>query len=161
MIARTLGVVSLLGLAVTGQARDMTLMETVTAQSVVDVNLSPNGQFTAITKYYPARPYTDKEDSGKTELVIRTANGKETVYLSKEESFSDVEFGPNSEYIYFTAKRDGDDYSELYRIPLAGGGVQSVYEFDGSITAYDLSSDGQSLIFLSTGSRDKDAKKRG
>lgn len=159
MIARTLGVVSLLGLAVTGQARDMTLMETVTAQSVVDVNLSPNGQFTAITKYYPAHPYTDKEDSGKTELVIRTANGKETVYLSKEESFSDVEFGPNSEYIYFTAKRDGDDYSELYRIPLAGGGVQSVYEFDGSITAYDLSSDGQSLIFLSTGSRDKDAKK--
>ncbi len=81
MIARTLGVVSLLGLAVTGQARDMTLMETVTAQSVVDVNLSPNGQFTAITKYYPAHPYTDKEDSGKTELVIRTANGKRKRFI--------------------------------------------------------------------------------
>lgn len=159
MLFRTLGTVSLLTLAVTGQAREMTLMETVTAQSVASVDLSPNGQYTAVLKYIPRTPYKDDDGSGFTELVLIDAQGNETVYFNRDDEFSQVSFGPNSEYLYFTAKRDDDKYNELYRLPINGGAVQSFYEFEGHIGAYDISDDGQSLIFTSRGKSDADEKK--
>ena len=159
MLFRTLGTVSLLTLAVTGQAREMTLMETVTAQSVASVDLSPNGQYTAVLKYIPRTPYKDDDGSGYTELVLIDAQGNETTYFNRDDKFSRVSFGPNSQYLYFTAKRGDDEYNELYRLPISGGAVQPFYEFEGNIGSYDLSGDGESLIFTSRGKPDADDKK--
>ena len=158
MLFRTLGTVSLLTLAVTGQAREMTLMETVTAQSVASVDLSPNGQYTAVLKYIPRTPYKDDDGSGYTELVLIDAQGNETTYFNRDDKFSRVSFGPNSQYLYFTAKRGDDEYNELYRMPISGGAVQPFYEFEGNIGSYDLSGDGESLIFTSRGKPDADDK---
>ena len=158
MLFRTLGTVSLLTLAVTGQAREMTLMETVTAQSVASVDLSPNGQYTAVLKYIPRTPYKDDDGSGYTELVLIDAQGNETTYFNRDDKLSRVSFGPNSQYLYFTAKRGDDEYNELYRMPISGGAVQPFYEFEGNIGSYDLSGDGESLIFTSRGKPDADDK---
>ena len=158
MLYRTLGTVSLIALAVTGQAREMTLQETVTAQSVASVDLSPNGQYTAVLKYMPRTPYQDDDGSGFTQLVLIDAQGNETVYLNKDDSFSRASFGPNSQYLYFTAKREDDNYTERYRMPVNGGGVQPFYAFDGNIGTYDFSSDGQQLVFMSRGEPDSEDK---
>ncbi|MGM0481899.1 MAG: prolyl oligopeptidase family serine peptidase [Pseudomonadota bacterium] len=158
MLIRTLGTVSLLTFALTGQAREMTLLETVTTKSVARVDMSPDGQYTAVLRYIPRVPYEDDDGSGFTELALIDRQGEETVYLSREQTFSRVTFGPNSDYLYFTAQRDDDDYNELYRIPVDGGAIQSFYEFDGNIADYDLSSDGTALIFTSQGKPDKDKK---
>lgn len=159
MLLRTLGTVTLFALAVSGQAREMTLLETVTTQSVASVDLSPNGQYTAVVKYIPRMPYEDDDGSGFTELVLIDAQGNETLYLSRNDEFSQVSFGPNSEYLYFTAKREDDKYTELYRMPVDGGGVQPFYQFDGNIGEYDISNNGESLVFLSSGKPDDDDKK--
>lgn len=159
MVIRTLGALSLVALAVTGQAREMTLMETVTAESVASVDLSPDGRYTAVLKYIPRTPYEDEDGYGKTELTVIDQAGNETVYLTSEQSFSSVSFGPASEYLYFTAKRNDDEYKELYRMPISGGGIQPFFEFDGNIGSYEFSENGEQLVFLSRGEKDSDKKK--
>lgn len=158
MFLRALGGMALAVWAVDSDARDMTLMDTVTTQAIRSVELSPNGQYTAVIRSTPRTPYEDDDGSRYSELVIINSNGDETSYLNQEQSFSRVSFGPQSKYIYFTAKQDGDDYQELYRMPLQGGGVQSVVSFDGNIGGYAISPDGQQLAFLSSGAKDDNAK---
>jgi len=159
MMFRTLAGVGLLAFAVTGQAREMTLLETVTAESVASVDLSPDGQYTAVLKYIPRTPYEDDDGSGYTELALIDQQGQERVYLTRDESFSRVSFGPNSQYLYFTAKREDDKHAELYRMPVDGGGVQSFYEFEGNIGSYDISGNGSQLVFMSSGKPDSDKEK--
>ena len=159
MLLRVAGGIALAAWAVDADAREMTLMDTVTTESVRMADLSPTGEFTAVLRSIPRAPYEDDDGYGYTELALINAQGEATSYLSKDDKFSRVSFGPKGEYLYFTAKKNGDDYQELYRMPVNGGGVQSVFEFDGNIGSYDLSEDGTQLVFLSSGPKDSDKEK--
>lgn len=157
MLFRTISAIGLATLAFSSQAEQISLEQTVTAQSVTNVDLSPDGRYVAVLKYIPRTPYQDDDGTGYRELsLIDNDNGESKVYLDRHSQFSRVSFDPNSEYLYFTAKRDDDEHTELYRMPINGGAVQSFYQFDGNIGAYDISDDGQQLVFLSQGSEDSD-----
>jgi len=159
MLLRAVGGMALAIWAADIDAREMTLMETVTTKAIRSAQLSPDGRFTAVIRSTPRTPYEDEDGSSYSELVLINADGQETSYLSKDKKFSRVSFGPQSEYLYFTAKEEGDEYQELYRMPVHGGGVQSVFEFDGNIGNYAISEDGQHLAFLSSGKDDIDKTK--
>ncbi|MDV6317255.1 S9 family peptidase [Idiomarina sp. HP20-50] len=156
MLLRAVGGMALAVWAADLDAREMTLMDTVTTQAIRSADLSPDGQFTAVIRTIPRTPYQDEDGSDYRELVLVNSAGEETTYLSKDKKFSRVSFGPQSEYLYFTAKDENDEYQELYRIPVHGGGVQSVFEFDGNIGSYAISDDGQQLAFLSSGAKNDD-----
>lgn len=159
MLLRVASGIALAAWAVDANAREMTVMDTVMTESVRMADMSPSGEFTAILRNVPRTPYEDDDGSDYSELVLINSAGEETSYLSKTDSFGRVSFGPQGNYLYFTAKKDGDDYQELYRIPVKGGGVQSVFEFDGNIGRYDISGNGKELVFLSSGAKDSDQKK--
>ncbi|MCA1768344.1 MAG: S9 family peptidase, partial [Idiomarina sp.] len=159
MLLRAVSGIALAAWAADIDARDMSLMETVTTKAIRSAQLSPDGQFTAVIRSTPRTPYEDEDGSSYSELVLINAEGEETSYLSKDKKFSRVSFGPQSEYLYFTAKEEGDDYQELYRMPVRGGGVQSVFEFNGNIGSYALSDNGEQLVFLSSGAKDSDKEK--
>ncbi len=63
-------------------------------------------------------------------------------------SVSQTTFRSGHESITFLSKREGDDVTSIYEIPLLGGEASKIVVHETSISAYEWSSDGQKLLFL-------------
>lgn len=75
MLLRAVGGMALAVLAADIDAREMTLMETVTTKAIRSAQLSPDGQFTAVIRSTPRTPYEDDDGSSYSELVLINAEG--------------------------------------------------------------------------------------
>ena len=76
MLLRVAGGIALAAWAVDADAREMTLMDTVTTESVRMADLSPTGEFTAVLRSIPRVPYEDDDGYGYTELALINAQGE-------------------------------------------------------------------------------------
>ncbi|WP_258239782.1 S9 family peptidase [Pseudidiomarina homiensis] len=143
-------------------ARDITLQETVTAQSINSVAVSEDGQVAAFTRVVPRTPYVDEDGSNYVELLVVRGEQEPVPFITDKHGVGDVSI--HGDFIYFTSKRDGDDHTSLYKISLNGGEAQKVFSHDNSIYSYTLSADGRYLAFRAqteANKKTKDLAKKG
>lgn len=137
-------------------ARDITLQETVTTQSVNSVAVSNDGQTAAFTRVLPRTPYVDDDGSSFLELLVVRGENDPIPFIADKQSIRDVTV--HGEFIYFTSKRDDDKFTSLYKIALNGGEAQRVFSHESSIRDYALSADGRYLAFTAQEKADKTDK---
>lgn len=140
---------SLLSLSAFSDAREMTLMETVTTKSVASMALSAKQQV-AFAEYAPRNPYTEADGGAHLSLHLRDliqVDAAARTYLGTDTNFSQVSFDAAGDYLYFLSKRGDDKTRGLYRIALAGGEAQPVFHHHTDILQYSLSASGDKLAF--------------
>lgn len=147
------------GLLFAADKRVMTPEDLAELQSVSSAAMSPDGSMIAYTVSVPRELF--KEDSGRpwTELYVWDAERGSRLFIGGKQNFGNIQWTPDGQGIGFTAKRDGDKQTALYVIPVDGGEARKVFEHDTAIGSYEWSTDGNTLVFLSTEAANKDKKK--
>ncbi|MBI1358355.1 MAG: prolyl oligopeptidase family serine peptidase [Acidobacteria bacterium] len=88
----------------------------------------------------------DQTSEMRTQLHLASTDGRRRIQLTRgQSSASEPQFSPNSDAVYFRAKRG--EGTELWRIPVDGGEAQRVLPWKGSIAGFALSPDGRHIAF--------------
>lgn len=138
------------------QQKELTPYKITKLKNVSSAHISPDGDWAAYTVDIPLDP---KEENGysNTELhVVNMESGESTPYVTGDVNVRNVQWTPSGKAVSFLHKRDGDDNTSLYKMPVKGGGPKKLYEFKTSISSYDWSPDGSKIVFRA---RDPDRPK--
>jgi dipeptidyl aminopeptidase/acylaminoacyl peptidase len=118
-------------------------------RSVGDVVIAPNGSFVAYTLNVPRIPGVDEDGGAWRELhVVAVENGVDNTYVGGEVRVSSILFSPDGQLITYLAKRDDDEKTSLWAIPLSGGESRQLIEFETDISDYRLSPGGNTVAFV-------------
>ena len=90
---------------------------------------------------------TIENSSASYKLWIYDVKQAKSFPFITQGSISSPVFRPNHETITFLSKREGDNTTSLYEIPLIGGEASKLVVHSTSITSYEWSPDGEKLIF--------------
>lgn len=122
---------------------DVWLMKRVGAQKV-----SPDGRWTVFTVAEPA--YEDERRSSDLWIAATDARAAPRRLTASKGAEGDVEWSPDSRRIAFTAKREGDEVSQIYVLPVVEGGeaIRISNAVNGA-RAPLWSPDGRQLLFVS------------
>ncbi|MFW6299845.1 MAG: S9 family peptidase, partial [Oceanicaulis sp.] len=122
--------------------------------------LSPDGRRVAFTVFDPRNVAAGEEDgSGDVELYVATGANQVTGYVTGEGRVSSVDWTPSGDALTFLARREGDDATSLYRIPVGGGEAQRVLTHDTSIQSYAVAPDGDTVYFIAGPADDPTARR--
>lgn len=155
VVALSLGVVTL-AQADTG----LTLKQLADLEHVEEMAVSPDGERIAYTRQVPREPGADNDGPAWAELHVIGPAGENRPYITGEENVSAVSWAPDGESLLFLAKRDDDEHTGLYRIPVAGGEARRVAGLETDISAYSLAPDGQRVALVAREAEDDDRKAR-
>lgn len=136
---------------VNGKEQWMTLRQTVELSRVGSVKVSPNGRHLAYTKIVPRKIYQDSDGKSFIDLYVKTGSDTPRAFITGKQRVGNLAWGPKSHFIYFLAQRLGDKYVGVYRIAVDGGEAQKLFETEFDISAFTISSQGTSIIYLSEG----------
>lgn len=129
-------------------------------QGVTGAEISPDGRHVAYVLSVPREPREDEDGSARSQLhVFDFESGESRAYVTADSGVSRVHWSPDSEQIGFVAKRDGDEHSVLYMLPVSGGEARRAASLeDRSISTYAISPDGTRVALLSRPPESKQRK---
>lgn len=136
--------------------RVMTLEDIAQTRSVSEVAVSPDGDSVAYVLSVPRRLFEEEDGSEWRELHVVGETGESTPYITGEVRIGSLAWGPKGRSIFFLTKRDGDEVTALWHIPVSGGEARRVLKLDTDISSYDLSDDGQWIAALARQDKDKE-----
>ena len=122
---------------------------------------SPDGKWVVFALVEPA--YDDKDQVSDLWIVPTGASAKPRRLTSTKGGESGVAWSPDSKQIAFSAKREGDDASQVYVLNIAGGESVRVTSLSTGARSPQWRPDGKALLFLSTvypGAADDEANKK-
>lgn len=140
-------------------AEGMTLKHVAELRSVTDVRMSPVGGMAAYTLSVPRRLVEDEDGGAWTELHLLDAEGENRPFVTGEVSVSSIGWTPDGSAITFLSKRDGDEHTRLYSIPVSGGEARPIVTLETSINSYSLSPDGRAVALIASEPEDAARKK--
>ncbi len=118
-------------------------------RSVGEVQLSPDGSLAAYTLVVPRHPGHDDDGPAWQELhVVSMADGGDRSFISGHVNVSSIRFTPEGTLITYLAKRDDDEHTALWAIPVSGGESRRLLGFATAITDYRVSPDGTRVAFV-------------
>lgn len=134
-------------------------------KSVGTAEISPDGRYIAYTVSVPRIPGVDDDGSAWAELhLYDLSENASRPFITGKANFSSVTWSSDGKGISFLAKRNGDDETSLYVIPVSGGEAQRVLALDMGISSYSWSPDGKRVAVIAEEPEDKklkDLKKKG
>ncbi|WP_205859176.1 alpha/beta hydrolase family protein [Pleionea sediminis] len=139
--------------------RVMTLEETVMTQYVGGSYIAPNGKYTAYTLVKPIEVYKDEDGKHRVELHVVDSAGNSRPFITGKVAVSNVQWSPDSQYIYYTSKRNDDKYTSIYRIPIDGGESMQVVSHGNGIGGFSINSESNKLVFIAKDPKDANDKK--
>lgn len=117
-------------------------------QFVGETAVSADEKFIAYT-VSKRRPLKEGAGSNYTELYVYDVKAKKSqVYIPGENSFSSIQWRPESTEITFLASFNGS--RQLYGIDLNGGSYYQISEAKPSISSYDWHPSGKSIAYIAT-----------
>lgn len=119
-------------------------------QAVRNVAVAPDGELLAYTVTVPRRPLSDDDGPAWSELYVVDREGNSRPFITGEVTIGAPQWSPDGDWLYYTAKRDGDSEASLYRIPIDGGESLRILTHPTGVGDFDLSPDGQQVAFLAT-----------
>jgi len=109
-------------------------------------SLSPDGRWAVL----PVTAFDLQTDKASTDLwLVPTDGGPARPFTSHAASEGEPVWSPDGQWIAFTAKRDGDEESQLYVIPLAGGEARRVTQVPTGVSAIKWFADSRRVAFIS------------
>src|SRR6056297_3691949 len=135
------------------QPRDVARLQYVTSQ-----HISPDGSSIAYTVAVPRQPMVDEDGPAWTELYVADRQGNSRPFITGKVSIGSVQWSPDGRWIYYLAKREGDEEKLLYRIAVDGGESVRVVKHATSISAYNLGPEGQTVAFIASKERGSDVE---
>jgi len=126
-------------------------------RNVTSVAISPDGSQVAYVLRVPRSPGKDENGAAWAELhLVPTAGGASRPYVT---GVSAIAFTPDSRYVTYLARRQGDEETALWAIPVGGGESRRWQEHDEGISAYSLSPDGERVAFIAREPRSDESEK--
>lgn len=126
--------------------------------------VAPDGKHVAYTVSVPRAPMNDDDGAAWSQLFVATVDaGGDTTsrpFITGKVSIGTPHWSADGQWIFYTAKRSGDDETVLYRIAVDGGESICTVKHAASIGAFDLSSDGKQVAFVAKEKQDADVKTR-
>ena len=123
---------------------------------------SPDGKWVVFSLVEPA--YDDKDQVSDLWIVPTDASAKPRRLTFSKGGESGVAWSPNSQRLAFSAKREGDEASQIYVIDVADGGeAVRVTSLSTGARSPQWRPDGKALLFTSTvfpGAADEEANKK-
>ncbi len=143
-------------------AEGMTPLDVANLSMVGGAEISPDGKYIAYLSM-EARDLTDPDfENGAARRVLRlynVATGADRVFIGWDERLRNPQWTADSQYLTFLSKREKDDKTSLYRIPVDGGEAQKVLSFAENIQGYSLAPNGRQLAFVAQKSKSAQDKK--
>jgi dipeptidyl aminopeptidase/acylaminoacyl peptidase len=115
---------------------------------------SPDGKWVVFSVNKPA--YDEKESSSDLWIVPAEGGAEPRQITFTKSAESDVAWSPDSRRIAFSAKREGDEQSQIYILDLGGGEAKRVTTLSTGARSPQFRPDGNAILFTSVVS---DAKK--
>ena len=132
---------------------------------VGEVEVSPSGIDVAYTLTVPRIPFADEDGPAWVELhVLDTRDGSARPYVAGHVRVSEPQWILGRREIAFLARREGDETTSLYVIPLDGGEAQRVLTHETNIQSYAFNGDASRVAFLAEDpkpKRQEELKKKG
>jgi len=129
-------------------------------EQVVSAAISPDGRHAAYVVAVPREPGVDDDGPSWTELhVADLAGGGTRPFVTGHGNVSGVAWTPSGDGIAFRAKRDGDESTCLYVIPVDGGEARRVLALEASIQDYDFAPDGRRVVAIASAPEDEAREK--
>jgi len=128
-------------------------------RTVTSAVISPEGDTIAYTLSVPRDAVEDEDGRAYSELHLIGVDGTSRPFITGKVGIRSVRFTPDGSSITFLAKREGDEHTSLYRIPVDGGESRKIVEHDTSVSEYWLSPDGKRVAFLAKDEDDEETKK--
>ena len=125
-------------------------------QYVLSATINDDGSKIAYTVVKQADPLKENA-SASLKLWMYDVASKTSMPFITQGSIRGVAFRPNQGSITFLTKREGDDGTSIYEIPLTGGEALKIFTHETSISRYEWSPDGKTLLFLAKEKREKKA----
>jgi len=147
-ISTFVAIISTLAFAAVAGAQGMTLKQIAELRDVSDAVISPSGEMIAYTLVVPRRLVEDDDGSAWTELHVIDESGEHRPFITGEVSVRSIGWMPDGSAITFLAKRDGDEHTRLYAIPVGGGEARPIATLETSISSYSLSPSGEAVALL-------------
>ncbi len=145
-----------------GQTNVVTPYDLAKIQSVVDAEISPDGERIAYTLSVQRNPFVDEDGAAWSELHIVDAEGNSRPYITGQRNISDIQWLPDGSAISFIEETEVDDDDErdiLYKIPANGGEAVQVLAHTENIREYTWSPDGSKIAFIAKESKEGDIDK--
>ncbi|GIW98027.1 MAG: hypothetical protein KatS3mg111_1360 [Pirellulaceae bacterium] len=137
------------GQQATDQADILTPADIAVLRSCANPAISPRGGHLLFTQLVPRDPFQEKDGPARSHLYLVTEGGVPQPVVIGEDSVSAPSFSPDGQYLYFLARRDGDEHTSLYRAPVSGGAITLAAEFENaSISGYSIHPDGHRVALL-------------
>jgi dipeptidyl aminopeptidase/acylaminoacyl peptidase len=127
-------------------------------RSVSSVHLSPDGQHIAYRLSVQRKPIDDDSGPAWSELHVVDQAGLSRPFITGQVNIGDVAWRPDGSGISYTAKRNDDQHSALYVIPIDGGESRRILSHETGISSYTWSPDGRRVAFIATEKEDGDRK---
>jgi dipeptidyl aminopeptidase/acylaminoacyl peptidase len=137
----------------------MSVADVAKLHSVVDASIAPNGEWIAYRQAVPRDPLKDADGSSWVELHVSDLNGHSRPYVTGKLNVGTMAWSPDSQRIYYLARRHDDSSTSLYCIPLNGGESRRVLTHATGIGDFAISPDGTQVAFLATEEMDESVKK--
>ena len=120
-------------------------------QSVSDVAVSPDGERIAYTVSVPRNPLAEEDGTAwRTLHVLDVATGESREYVGGELRVGSPVWTPDGQRVLYLARREGDDATSVYGIPVGGGESTRMLAHPTGVSAFSPSPDGRRVAFLST-----------
>lgn len=123
--------------------------------------VSPDGKWVVFSVTEPS--YDEKEQVADLWIVPADGSAKPRRLTGSKAGESGAAWSPDGRRIAFSAKRDGDEQSQIYLLDLAGGEAQRITTLSTGASSPSFSPDGRNLLFVSTvypGAIDEEANKK-
>jgi dipeptidyl aminopeptidase/acylaminoacyl peptidase len=115
---------------------------------VTSAVISPDGQHIAYTLAVPRQPLKDDDGPAWVELHVVDRAGTSRPFVTGKVNIGAPKWMPDGSALLYTAKRNDDTKSSLYRIALGGGESQRLLSHGDGIGDFAISPDGKQIAFL-------------
>jgi len=158
MIARCFAL-CLLALPAAALGEGLTLKQIAELKQVSDAAMSPDGRLIAYTRVTPRTPGEGEDGPAWTELHLIGEDGQSRPFITGKVNISSISWTPDSREVVYLSKRDDDEHTRLYSIPVAGGESRPVATLETAINGYSLSPDGRRAAVLAFEAEPEDRAK--
>ncbi len=118
-------------------------------RSVSAVAVSPDGNRIAYTLSVPRNPLEEEDGTAWRTLHVRdVTSGEVREYVGGEVRVGSPAWTPDGKRVLYLARREGDDATALYAIPVGGGESTRLLAHPTGVSAYAMSPDGRRVAFL-------------
>lgn len=133
------------------QDRTMEIEDLFQIRAVGAALMAPDGDSVAYTLFTPRDVVNGAEDgASQASLHIATGEGETRTFIQDAGGFGGVEWMPDGSALTFTARREGDDETALYALPVDGGEARRILSHETAMRSYVIASDNDTVFFIAS-----------